>query len=77
MKIVNGFKSLTTLIFFYKQPADKQLALGWQVAKQLSGLNPFIKQQQKQLLSQQYTKVHLPQKHYWENFKIIDHKYRF
>ena len=27
--------------FFYKQPVFKQLALGWQIAKQLSGLNPF------------------------------------
>ena len=27
--------------FFYKQPVYKQLALGWQIAKQLSGLNPF------------------------------------
>ena len=31
----------STLIFFYKQPVFKQLALGWQIAKQLSGLNPF------------------------------------
>ena len=28
--------------FFNKQPIFKQLALGWQIAKQLSGLNPFI-----------------------------------
>ena len=27
--------------FFYKQPIFKQLALAWQIAKQLSGLNPF------------------------------------
>ena len=27
--------------FFYKQPAYKQLALGWQIAKQLSALNLF------------------------------------
>ena len=27
--------------FFYKQPVFKQLALGWQIAKQLSELNPF------------------------------------
>ena len=26
-------------LFFYKKPVDKQLALGWQIAKQLSGLN--------------------------------------
>ena len=25
--------------FFYKQPGYKQLALGWQIVKQLSGLN--------------------------------------
>ena len=30
-----------TFIFFYKQPVYKQLALGWQIAKQLSGLNPL------------------------------------
>ena len=27
--------------FFYKQPVSKQLALGWQIAKQRSGLNPI------------------------------------
>ena len=27
--------------FFYKQPVYKQLALGWQIAKQLSRLNPL------------------------------------
>ena len=27
--------------FFYEQPAYKQLALGWQIAKQLSALNLF------------------------------------
>ena len=26
-------------LFFYKQPVYKQLALTWQIAKQLSGLN--------------------------------------
>ena len=26
-------------LVFYKQPVDKQLALAWQIAKQLSGLN--------------------------------------
>ena len=26
---------------FYKQPVYKQLALTWQIAKQLSGLNPL------------------------------------
>ena len=27
--------------FFYKHPVYKQLALGWQIAKQLSGLKPI------------------------------------
>ena len=27
--------------FFYKQPVYKQLVLKWQIPKQLSGLNPF------------------------------------
>ena len=26
---------------FYKQPVCEQQALGWQIAKQLSGLNPL------------------------------------
>ena len=30
-----------TLIFLYKRPVYKQLALGWQIAKQLSGLIPL------------------------------------
>ena len=30
----------STLIF-YKESVFKQLALGWQIAKQLSGFNPF------------------------------------
>ena len=32
--------SKNTLIFFYKQPVYEQLALGWQIAKQFSGINP-------------------------------------
>ena len=32
---------MTTLSFIYKQPVYKQLSLGCQIAKQLSGLNPF------------------------------------
>ena len=28
-------------VVFYKQPVHKQLALSWQIAKQLSGLNPL------------------------------------
>ena len=27
--------------FFYKQPVYKQLGLGWQITKQLSGLDPL------------------------------------
>ena len=30
-----------TLSFFYKQSVYKQLGLGWQIAKQLSGLIPI------------------------------------
>ena len=28
-------------LFFYKQPVYKQVALGWKISKQLSGVNPF------------------------------------
>ena len=28
-------------LVFYKQPVHKQLALAWQIAKQVSGLNPL------------------------------------
>ena len=28
-------------LFFYKQPVYKQLALAWQIPKQVLGLNPF------------------------------------
>ena len=31
----------------------------------------------KQLLNKQYSKIHLSQKHYWENFEITYSKYRF
>ena len=31
----------SVLQFFYKQPVYKQLAFGWQIAKQLSGLDPI------------------------------------
>ena len=37
-KILKLFVILYLLVF-YKQPAYKQLALGWQIAKQLSGLS--------------------------------------
>ena len=36
-------RSLNTYFFsFYKHPIYKQLTLGWQIAKQLSGLNPLL-----------------------------------
>ena len=40
MEHANWLRKIT-LSFFYKQPASKQLALGWQIAKKLSGLNPL------------------------------------
>ena len=30
------------ILFFSKQSVCKQLALGWEIAKQLSGLNPLL-----------------------------------
>ena len=39
---INSSTNKTTLSFFYKQPVYKQLALGWQIAKQLLGLNPLL-----------------------------------
>ena len=35
------FKLISLHLFFYTQLVYKQLALGWQIAKQLSGLNPL------------------------------------
>ena len=32
---------LLQLVFFIKQPVYKQIALEWQIEKQLSGLNPL------------------------------------
>ena len=29
-------------LFFYKQPVYNQLSLGWEIAKQLSELNPLL-----------------------------------
>ena len=29
-------------LLFYKQPVYKELALGWQIAKQLSEFNPLL-----------------------------------
>ena len=66
--------------------------LAWQIAKQLQGLNFFSPSNNKnyrltkdffflinvkQLLNRQCIKIQLPQKHYWESFKITDQKYRF
>ena len=34
--------------FFYKQPVFKVQARGWQIAKQLSGLNPFTRSNNKE-----------------------------
>ena len=33
--------NITKKLFFCKQAVYKQLSLGWQIAKQLSGLNPL------------------------------------
>ena len=80
--------------FFNKQPGYKQLALKWQIAKQLSGLNPLSVSNNnnyrlrkvefflcviniKQLLGQQYTKIQLPQKHYWKSFNMWVDNYQF
>ena len=35
--------------FFHKQPVFKQLAIGWQIVKKLSGLNSFSTKQQYKL----------------------------
>ena len=63
--------------FFNKQPVYKQVALKWQIAKHLSGLNPLSLNNNrnyrlkkrflfviniKQLLDQQYTKIQLSRK---------------
>ena len=82
--------------FFNKISVYKQLAFGWQIAKELSGLNRFSlsnnknyrlkksgfffvcnRRKVKYLLNRQYTKIPLPQEHYWENIKISYHKYQF
>ena len=34
-------KNFSALHFFYKQPVYKQLDIGSQIAKQISGLNPL------------------------------------
>ena len=37
----------------------------------------FLCNKRKITINQQYIKIQLPQKHYWENFKITDHNYEF
>ena len=40
--LIPKFQNETVLyLFFYKQRVYKQLVLGWKIAKQLSGVNPF------------------------------------
>ena len=68
-------QKLNYTYFFDKQPAYEQLALKWKIAEQLSGLNPLLLSfsfiaNTKQLLGEQYTKIQLPRKHYWENFDL-------
>ena len=38
----NSIICLTTLSFFYRQPVFNQLALEWPIAKQFSGLKPYL-----------------------------------
>ena len=77
-------------LFFYKQQIFKLLALRCQIAKQLSGLNPLslsnnkiyrLKKsgilpcdKRKIAVKPTIHQMQLPQKHYWENVKITDHK---
>ena len=69
------------------------VAYEWQVTKQLSKLNPpllsnnknyrlkkvefFLGNKRKTVVKPTIHKIQLPQKDYWENFKITEHKYRF
>ena len=71
-------------LLLYKQQVYKQLALGRQIAKQLSGLKSHWLKWSfsfainvKQLLNWQYTKIQLSLKDSWEHIKITDHTYRF
>ena len=78
--------------FCYKQPVYQQLVFRWQIAKQLSGPKLLLLKSNKNyklkkrificnkrlfVLNRQYTKFPLSQKHYCENFKITDHRYKF
>ena len=86
MKLVNY-----TEFFFNEQPVYKQVALGWQIAKQLSGPNPVSLSNNK---NYRYRKLEFflcnkrkivviliihqnsgVSKALLENFKISDHKY--
>ena len=75
-----------TLIFLYKQSVYKQLALGWQIAKQLSGLNPFSLSNNKNYRLQKSGVAVKRTTDYNSAFSkallgkfkiIIDHKYQF
>ena len=41
LTLVNGWILLTALNVFYEQPVHTEVALGWQIAKQLSGSKLF------------------------------------
>ena len=85
--------TLAYTYFFYKQPVYKQLALEWQIPKQLSGLNPFpvsnninyrLKKSGLFLCNKRKIAVKptihqnlAVSKAFWENFKVPDHKYQF
>ena len=61
---------------------DKQLALKWQIGKHVSGLNPLSLSfsfiiNTKQVLGEQYTKILLSRKHYWENCDLRIDNYQF
>ena len=61
---------------------DKQLALKWQIGKHVSGLNPLSLSfsfiiNTKQVLGEQYTKILLSRKHYWENCDLWIGNYQF
>ena len=80
-------------LVFYKQPVYKQLALAWQIAKQLSGLNPlslsnnknyslkksgfFLCKNRKIAVKPTVHQNSAVWRFFWENFKINDYKYRF
>ena len=72
--------------FFFEQTQIliflRQLALRWQLAKQLSGFNPLSLRNNKTTNiavkpTMGWAKVQLSQKYHWESFKISGHKHRF